>query len=169
MFGNKKDKTYPKLQAGDVVFFEPADFMGQIIRVFTLSKYSHAGIMVDSENMMEAQTSGVRIVPISEALNRTQSKDAYTLTANARENFKPEALKAFVADVNGRPYDFYQAFISGLHGIDRNIKTRESEKKFFCSELVADGLYHAGVLADTNSSVVNPHRLYDMLRKQNII
>ena len=65
MLFSKKQKQYPKLQAGDVIFFEPADLMGQVIRIFTWSKYSHAGIAVDSENMLEAQTAGVRIVPLS--------------------------------------------------------------------------------------------------------
>ena len=77
MLFSKKQKQFPKLQAGDVVFFEPADLMGQIIRIFTWSKYTHVGIAVDSENMLEAQTSGVRIVPLSEASNRTQSKDCF--------------------------------------------------------------------------------------------
>jgi len=169
MLFSKKQKQYPKLQAGDVIFFEPADLMGQVIRIFTWSKYSHAGIAVDSENMLEAQTAGVRIVPLSEALNRTQGKECFPLTLSARERFDANALRTFVNDVNGRPYDFYQALMSGLHGINSKIKTKESEKKFFCSELVTDALFHCKVLFDTNSSVVNPHNLYNILKKFNII
>ena len=169
MLFSKKQKQFPKLQAGDVVFFEPADLMGQIIRIFTWSKYTHVGIAVDSENMLEAQTSGVRIVPLSEALNRTQSKDCFPLTASARERFDANAFRAFVTDVNGRPYDFDQAFVSGLHGINSKIKTKESEKFLYCSEVVTDALFHCKVLHDINSSQTNPHNLYNILKKFNII
>lgn len=168
LFG-KKQQVHPKLQAGDVVFFEPADLMGRLIQIVTFSKYTHVGIAVDSENMLEAQTTGVRIVPLSEALNRTQGKDCFPLSASARERFDANALRSFVSEVNGKPYDFYQALISGLHGISSKVKTRESEKRFFCSELVTDALFHCKVLHDLNSSQTNPHNLYNILKKFHII
>ena len=169
MFFSKKSKEFPKLQAGDVIFFEPADFVGKVIQLITFSKYSHVALVIDANRIIEAETSGVRIVPISEALGRTQNKDAYILKPEARARFNEAGLNSFVTDVNGRPYDFYQAFMSGLHGIDRKISNKESEKKFFCSELAADGLYHSNVLPDINSSNEDPGNLYRRLVKLNII
>lgn len=169
MLFSKKKKEFPKLQAGDVVFFEPADFVGKVISIITFSKYSHVALVIDPEHIIEAETSGVRIVPLSEALGRTQNKDAFTLRPEARARFNEEGLKSFVEQVNGRPYDFYQAVISGLHGIDRKISNKESEKNLFCSELVADGEFHSNVLPDINSSNENPGNLYRRLIKLGII
>ena len=154
------------MQAGDLIFFSGKSFISRIVEIFTLSKFSHVGIVIDKNNLLEALQEGVVITPMSEAVKRKDKIFYCPLSGSARYFFNQDAFNKFVKGVIGKPYDYYQA---GKSALDYIRKTKEDDNKYFCSELACDILKHSGVIKGINESTLSPIDLYRLLKKEDII
>lgn len=82
--------------------------------------------------------------------------------ARLQFNQKHDDFFHFMREQHGKPYDIFQLFGSVVdtfddHRILKSISYNEANfSRWFCSELVAEGLKTAGVIAGVNASEVTP-------------
>lgn len=106
--------------------------MSAVIRACTWSPWSHVAL-VSGSFAIEAVTSGVRKVPVLEAMNR--AKQAAVVELPCRD---PRAVIAAAESQLGKPYDFTAIVGLGLH------RDWQEDDAWFCSELVAWAFEKAG-------------------------
>jgi hypothetical protein len=169
-----------RIQTGDVFLFQGSSIFGRLVKLRTLSRYSHAGIALRVKAdgctrvcVLEAlEPHGVRMFPLDQYLEGKDRVDWFAITEDYvympqvplvgepgtdpeirlpddgrinREKMAAYALKQW-----GRRYAWRQLFwsfsITGrfLRYLFRWNLTQREKGKFFCSELVAHALAHAG-------------------------
>lgn len=161
-------KTYSQireeLSTGDIVLFSGKGVVSEAIKLFTLSKWSHIGMVVkiadwDSVLLWESTTlsnmqdaidgkakRGVQTVLLSERIRGYRGEIAIR-----KLNFEitPEMRKALVdfrKEVKNRPYEedkieLIKAAYDGPFG-----SNRKNLSSLFCSELVAESYQRMGLL-----------------------
>lgn len=110
--------TY-KPQTGDVIFHVSKSNQSTAIKLGTLSRYSHCGVILIENGqpyVIEAEN-GVEKTPLSKWINRGVMGHHYRIMR--LKNTQP--LKVFYSPLLGIPYDRYFRFNNG---------------KYYCSELV---------------------------------
>jgi hypothetical protein len=171
-----------KMQPGDVIAFGGKGHFSELIKFGTRSDVSHVGVILQTKvtnessgrffNQIIESTSlhgfnGVQVSRFSDRLE-TYDGELWWLPLNAqirKKKFKQGAFYEFLFNQakNRREYDLPQGIKSavdvldklpfGTHGPGYN---REDLNKFFCSELVAEGLERADVVDTVNASEVTP-------------
>lgn len=106
--------------------------MSAVIRACTWSKWSHVAL-VAGPCAIEAVTTGVRKVPVLDAMDR--AKRAAVVELPCRD---PRAVIAAAESQLGKPYDFTAIVGLGLH------RDWQADDRWFCSELVAWAFEKAG-------------------------
>lgn len=170
----KYEDIRSKLKTGDVLLFSGKGGISEGIKFFTLSKYSHVGMVYKLEdpldpdgsifcwesttlsNLKDADTGkltkGVQRVELSERLERCFAK-GYEISvrqlSNALTADMVRALNKFRHDVSGRPYEtskveLLKAAYDGMFG-----DNEEDLSSLFCSELVAEAYQKMGLLTET--------------------
>ena len=117
-----------------------------LIKLFTLSRWCHCGV-VDGEHIIDTTlTSGCRRIPISEWVLHYNTYEVMSLPTKSREAYLEKA-RSYV----GTKYDW--------RGVASYIfyKDIDEKDKFFCSELVADCV---GI--DYKPWSINPSWLYKL-------
>lgn len=166
-----------QLKTGDVLLFSGKSGISEGIKFFTLSKWSHVGMIYKFEsdddpkgsifcwesttlsNLADADTGkltqGVQRVELSERLERCFAS-GYEISV--RPLSKPlssdmiKTLNAFRHEVSGRPYeksklDLLRAAYDGPFG-----GNKEDLSSLFCSELVAEAYQRMKLLAEDKPS-----------------
>lgn len=106
--------------------------MSAVIRACTWSHWSHVAL-VAGPCAIEAVTTGVRKVPVLEAMDHAKRGAIVELPCR-----DPEAVIAAAASQVGKPYDFTAVIGLGLH------RDWQEDDAWFCSELVAWAFEQAG-------------------------
>ncbi len=154
----------PKLLTGDMILFSGADIVSNFVKVFTRSKWSHVGMVVnipewDMVLLWESTTlskirdirtgtvrQGVQLVPLSERIKAYKGVMAVRLLDVERTYVMREALAKLRVEVSGRPYeqDKVELFKSAYDFFGG--KNEEDLSSLFCSEMVAEGYQRMGLL-----------------------
>jgi len=162
-----------QLKTGDILLFSGKGGISDGIKFFTLSKYSHVGMVYKLNDPLDTQgsvfcwesttlsdindadtgkkTKGVQRVELSERLESCFSK-GYEISV--RQLSKPIsdqmtiALNNFRHEVSGRPYErdkieLIKAAYDGWMG-----ENKEDLSSLFCSELVAEAYQRMGLLTE---------------------
>lgn len=166
-----------QLKTGDILLFSGKGAISEGIKFFTLSRWSHVGIVYrladpldpqgsvfcwESTTLSELQdaetgrlTRGVQRVELSERLERCFAR-GYEISVRALTRTLTEdmirALNAFRHEVSGRPYEtskleLLKAAYDGVFG-----NNKEDLSSLFCSELVAEAYQRMGLLPETTPS-----------------
>src|SRR5262245_6218186 len=150
--------TLAPIRTGDVLLFRGTGLCAWLIKVRTRSVYSHAGIALriqangtEKLAVLEAlEPLGVRLYPLEQYLKRGERIDWYQLNdpAIVREEVAAYALRQW-----GKPYALRTLWwsFSRLAWVLRKLlhgRPATDPERFFCSQLVADALKHAGFRAD---------------------
>jgi hypothetical protein len=172
-----------EMRTGDVIAFGGSSIISRLTKRVSGSNVSHVAIVVQTrlrdeegdrfDNLIIESTKrggyfGVIVSPASEVIKRYVG-DVWWLPLQQ----KPESRNnADLADFlyrhpkdtsNRRVFDFFGgalALFDCLDNVEGRLKgityTPEELSKFFCSELVAHGLEHAGILQVDNASEISP-------------
>ena len=167
----KYEDMRTELKTGDIILFSGKGGISDGIKFFTLSKYSHVGMVYKFEDPLDPKgsvfcwesttlndlkdadtgklTQGVQRVELSERLERCFSK-GYEISirqlSKALTDNMVRALNNFRHDVSGRPYEtkkiqLLKAAYDGIFG-----DNKEDLSSLFCSELVAAAYQKMGLL-----------------------
>lgn len=158
------------MQPGDVIAFGGLEGLSYLIKMVTVSKVSHVGII------LQAQMPSVNGQIINQIIESTTLGDCAGVTINRmsthiesypgdiwwlpltdfyREHLDQGAMFSFLLDQVGKPYDAPQAILSALDGFIPD--NRKDLDRLFCSELVIAGLEAGGVMEeDINCSEHTP-------------
>lgn len=152
------------IKPGDVIAFGGSGFMSSVIKVATLSRVSHVGIVpfvtrygfqsvvsVIESTTMEDGVAGVDIRRLSTKIAKYNG-DVWLLRLSrviTSEQFLP-----FLLSQRGKKYDAPQAILSAIDLIPDSLKNLD---RLFCSELVTAALQAAGIVGtDINPSEQTP-------------
>ena len=173
----KYDDLRDTLKTGDILLFGGKGAISDGIKLFTLSKWSHVGMVYrinDDEkdndivfcwesttlaNINDAETGkltkGVQLVILSERLERCFAKGYEISHRSLNKNITDDmlrSLKNFRKEVSGRPYEknkleLIKAAYDGWLG-----DNKENLSSLFCSELVAEAYQRMGLLPEVGSA-----------------
>jgi hypothetical protein len=119
------------MKTGDQVLFYSKGVLGWIISLFTFSKYSHIGTVVEFEDcyfILEAMANGVRLIDFNTSIQGRRYRVLELKNPLLKEyEFKKNVMK--LADLD---YDFRNFVKAGL-----KLKVEENADKVICSELSA--------------------------------
>ncbi|MDH4320991.1 MAG: hypothetical protein OEV73_05765 [Desulfobulbaceae bacterium] len=173
----KYDALRSELKTGDVLLFSGKSGISEGIKFFTLSKWSHVGMVYKFESDLDPKgsifcwestsignvadveagklTKGVQRVELSERLERCFADD-YEISV--RPLTKPLtndmilALNNFRHEVSGRPYEknkieLIKSAYDSIFG-----ENKEDLSSLFCSELIAEAFQRMGLLPESTPS-----------------
>lgn len=151
------------LEPGDIILTRSKHTLPSfIIRLFTLSKYSHAAIYVGRGVIVEAVFSGVRTQNIhrwSEGLENN--------CAVLRHPNKIAAKRAaqICETYHGAMYSISDAILSGLSAyFFITFPIRIKNTKMFCSRMVAEAFSNSGIIiSDKHYQLVRPKDIYNSM------
>lgn len=147
-----------KLKIGDILQFSRLGAMSILIRVMTRSKYSHSACYMGDGLIVESFFGGVRLQPTH--ILENESFDVYR-HKNAKRKDLEKATRWMWLQC-GKGYD-----LLGILGIllvllgKKEENNFDSKRKYWCSELVADGYLYAGIPLDVEkrTSTISPDGL----------
>ncbi|MDO4696666.1 MAG: hypothetical protein Q4A49_03940 [Neisseria sp.] len=171
------------LQAGDILLSAGAGVSSAGLRLFGNSAVSHAFLYLGRGEIAEAVGSGVRIIPLREALRETTLSVAFRRQGVQAEHI--EKMRAFARQEQGGGYNYFgvakQAPYSvtrlacELPVVPRYLRrfclsslamiqiTPFSGERFFCSQFVIEAFNRAGLpLTDTPPEWVSPADMLHM-------
>ncbi len=149
----------PTLKAGDLVLFSGKGFASHVIKRFTLSKWSHVGLVVRLggavmlwESDKYGIAKGVQLVELSSKLVRYDGDAAVRPLVNPLSTTQEEILRKLRREWQGRPYEtsemeLIRSAYDGPFG-----RNEEDLSSLFCSELVAGTLQRIGILTNPRPS-----------------
>ena len=145
------------IQNGDIILYKGRDVAAAVIRLFTHSDYSHAGLAVKWNErlmVMEAVARGILISPLSKNIERYSGDvEWYTCTETISED-RREKLINFAQKFLGEKYGWRSVILLGIKiflGVSLNEKDRkDSEGRLFCSQYVSKCYNAIGIDLDIN-------------------
>ncbi len=162
-----------QLKTGDIILFSGKGGISDGIKFFTVSKWSHVGMVYRLDNPLDPESSifcwesttlsdikdadtgkltkGVQRVELSERLERCFSKGYEISVRLLSETLTDDmilALNNFRHEVSGRPYEkdkieLLKAAYEGVLG-----DNKEDLSSLFCSELLAEAYQNMGLLTE---------------------
>eukprot|EP00658_Telonema_sp_P-2_P021551 TRINITY_DN18586_c0_g1_i1.p1 TRINITY_DN18586_c0_g1~~TRINITY_DN18586_c0_g1_i1.p1 ORF type:complete len:364 (+),score=31.01 TRINITY_DN18586_c0_g1_i1:214-1305(+) len=170
------------LDTGDIILTSDRQLPSKLIKMFTLSRSSHAilvirGVPDDVRNMygchhpgpngayaLEATPTGVRMEPLTEWLRDAEHSDFYDLVyvrrlycSSNRDMLCKHDLFHLMRDACGKPFE--QSPCRLLRSI-LNMNDHDTPDQYFCSELVATAYRALGVFSkDSIAANVTPDEL----------
>jgi len=169
----KYESIRSQLKTGDILLFSGKGGISEGIKFFTLSKWSHVGMVYRFDDPRDAKgsifcwestslgnlgdadtgklTKGVQRVELSERLERCFAS-GYEISvrplAKSLTDGMVRALNDFRHEVSGRPYEkdkieLLKAAYDGIFG-----ENREDLSSLFCSELIAEAYHRMGLLTE---------------------
>lgn len=166
-----------ELKTGDILLFSGKSGISEGIKFFTLSKWSHVGMVYKIQDDLDPKgslfcwesttlsnvedadtgklTKGVQRVELSERLERCFASGYEISVRQLSKTLTDQmitALNLFRHDVSGLPYekDKIQLIKSAYDGIFG--KNKEDLSSFFCSELIAEAYQRMGLLTEEKPS-----------------
>ena len=145
----KYDDVRKKIRDGDILLYKGQTFISYLIKIFTKSEYSHAGIAVwwnERLMVMEAIRKGVIVNPLRRSVNRYKGSVEWFSCTKEIDDPDRRKMIIFAQGELGKDFGFWLLFwfafmISFFY---RNLDKRDAfrrEKKLFCSLYVAE-IYH---------------------------
>ncbi|WP_419659194.1 conserved uncharacterized protein, DUF830 [Desulfosarcina variabilis str. Montpellier] len=166
-----------QLKTGDILLFSGKSGISEGIKFFTMSKWSHVGLVYKFESELDPKgsifcwesttlndiadadsgklTKGVQRVELSERLERCFAK-GYEISVRPLSDQLADdmvrALNDFRHEVSGRPYELsnielLKSAYDGLFG-----ENKEDLSSLFCSEMVAEAYQRMGLLTEEKPS-----------------
>jgi hypothetical protein len=169
----KYEDIRKQLKTGDILLFSGKGGISEGIKFFTLSKWSHVGIVYRFDDPRDAKgsifcwesttlsnlqdadtgklTKGVQRVELSERLERCFASGYEVSVRPLAKSLTDDMIRAlndFRHEVSGRPYekDKIELLKTAYEGIFGNNK--EDLSSLFCSELVAEAYQRMGLLTE---------------------
>jgi len=154
---NEKNLSF--LQEGDILLMRPVSKymmlkypVAWMILTFTKSTWTHAAVYNGDNLLLESTGQGV-------AINNPLITNHYANYKFIAFRFKDQPTQRLflkhAREKVGRSYDFIQAFIIALYdliydklgwsSIKQTNKDFDTDDRYFCSEVVSDSLYEAGI------------------------
>lgn len=130
----------PDLVAGDLLCFRGKGFVNLAIRLFTRSPYSHAGLVFRYEERvycLEAVSTGVRLILLSELIDRYHGGIDHYALENASERQRQRAL-SFSFTQLGKRFSMLGLFYFALAILFDFRRPKSSRPEWFCSEIIAE-------------------------------
>jgi len=167
------------MRPGDVVAFGGRSFISALTKLLTRSDVSHVGIILqtglrdnrpeDFDNLIiESTGKGVKTRRCSKVVNDYDG-EVWWLPLNhelRRNRFDQRAFKDFLYGAKGAnrgegaSFDPLQALLAMIDQFDNRTEgltySEEDLEEYYCAELVAAGLEHAGAVPNINASEVSP-------------
>ncbi len=166
-----------QLKTGDVLLFSGKGGISEGIKFFTLSKWSHVGMVYRLEDPHDVKgtvfcwesttlndladvdsgklTQGVQRVELSERLERCFAKDYEISVRQLSQPLTDHMLKAlndFRHEVSGRPYERHKIeLIKSAYDLVLGAN-KEDLSSLFCSELLAEAYQRMGLLTEEKPS-----------------
>lgn len=150
---------------GDIILVRGHWYMplSMLIQLFTRGPYSHTACYVGNGQIVEACAKGVVVSPLIKYQGRYDVVRMYGFPQD-----KVQKAVDWMLEQRGAGYDYF-----GLIGIalamlgKEKTNTLDNPKRFWCSELVADGMLKSGLELDIPESTyrVSPNDLYRLLTK----
>jgi hypothetical protein len=162
-----------QLKTGDILLFSGKSGISEGIKFFTLSKWSHVGLVYRFQDPLDSfgsifcwesttlsdiadaetgkLTKGVQRVELSERLERCFAKKYEVSVRRLNQPLTDQmiiALNQFRVEVSGRPYEqnkieLIKSTYDGIFG-----QNKEDLSSLFCSELVAEAYQKMGLLTN---------------------
>ena len=162
-----------KLETGDIVLFSGKGGISAGIKWFTISKWSHVGMVVrlpdwnmvllwesttlsNIADVMDGKAKqGVQLVALSERLRTYGGEAAIRRLSVKRTAAMNNALMKLRQEVKGRPYEtskveLVKAAYDGWWG-----ENTENLSSLFCSELVAEAYQRMGLLSNAKRALAS--------------
>lgn len=171
------DDIRNKLKTGDILLFSGKGGISEGIKFFTLSKWSHIGMVYRFDSPLDPKgsvfcwesttlsnledadtgklTKGVQRVELSERIERCFAVGYEISVRSLSEPLTDDMIRAlndFRHEVSGRPYEKHtiellKAAYDGIFG-----ENKEDLSSLFCSELVAEAYQRMGILSESQPS-----------------
>ena len=153
-----------KYKAGDIILFSGKGWMSRLIKLGGLTKYSHVGVMLDEELLIESTTlsnipdlftnkmhKGVMVVRLQDRIDKYNGKIYHrSLKEELTEEQKDKMLEV-AKELHGRPYEESKWQLVSSE-IDILPKQDEDLSSVFCSELAIELLDAADIYKPKNAS-----------------
>ena len=142
-----------------IALYKGTSIVSRIIKFFTRSEYSHVAIILDNDKVIEAWNG------TKDKLIFKRTKDLLTnLSTDHTPDTEVEIYELPIPiDVRVKAFDFYNAQVvkkydlAGALGQPLFIIKTHDKNKWFCSELLVEGLIQGGLhRKDLDSSKVSP-------------
>ncbi len=157
------------MRCGDIVFVAGKGFISDAIRFFDKGNFSHCGLAVSANGMLEAEYSHrVNVVPFNPSNYIRHEVIDLGLTELQRNRVREEASKLI-----GKKYDFTQIVwyvLKDLFNLKGNNRFN-NPNNLICSELVYIVLEQSGILNDLGIDTedirgvdLTPNQLYDLVK-----
>lgn len=135
---------------GDILFVNRKSWIGRRISAVTKCPYSHVGLLIDDEHLIEATLTGIKLTPlVYYEKKRRQGKLDYTIGRVPKLNNRDrEIVSSFVANQQNTKYDYIQFVVITLFyvlGIPRKFEPIDISTAWVCSELIAEAFDAIGV------------------------
>ena len=142
------------MRTGYILAQKNYSFFGNQIRKLTKCEYSHVGVFVDEDNIVEAKMTGVAKTPFSTFEKyRVEGKIEFDLFKFKRiTERKKWGMITFLNDQVGKRYDMLQMVVVGFmiaFNFNRKIGPFEINDAFTCSEIVAEAANSVGIQFST--------------------
>lgn len=138
------DDVRSQIKNGDVLMYQGRSLVSRLIRFFTRSRYSHAGLAVwwnERLMVMEAVGKGVVVTPLSSNVQHYHGRvEWFTSTQEIPENERTRMIQVAQQEL-GKEYDSWKLVLFGLFILlGKSVEKRDRlrrEQKLFCSYYVA--------------------------------
>lgn len=170
------------LKTGDVVLFSGKGFVSRMIQLFTWSKYSHVGLVVERlgklyvwesttlSNLPDIftgeKTTGVQTVNLFDRIHTYDGEIAYRGLKQPLTRAQKRVYKAFRDKVRGRPYEKSKVQLA-RSAVDLLSGQKEDLSSLFCSEMNAEAYQVLELVTEDKSS--SEYTPADFAKKMNDI
>lgn len=151
------------MKKGNIILIKTYSWFGKKIREITNGQYSHVGMFVSKNKIIEATLTGVKLTDISKFQKLQQSKKLeYNIYEMKTTGKQLNIIVEYLLNQVGREYDFLHLmsllFVFTFK-IKRNINLLDIKKAFTCAELLSKALDKAGLkFSETiHKECITPH------------
>lgn len=125
------------VQSGDIIFYKGHSWADWLIKNWTNSEYVHCAIAIDSDRVIAATTSGIKIQPLGE-YDTVWTYASYAIENN--EAFRVAGMLWLNKQV-GTGYSWTDIFSQAINKVIRGTYVY-SNREYDCSELCVRFLMH---------------------------
>jgi len=156
---HRYDYMRSSIKDGDILLYKGSGWFSALIKFFTKSKYSHAGIVCWWNNrlmVLEAVGKGVIVTPLSKNIKEYPGT-VELFFPNKISEAQRKKIISFAQIELGKEYSIWKLFLYMFTKKDKRDAYRK-ENKLFCSHFVASTYNYAGydIVKGTSDSYTTP-------------
>lgn len=148
----------------DIVAFSGNGWLSRLIKLRTLSRYSHIGMAfwMEGEHWVveSMEGKGVRIVPLRLWHTWGGKVSGFTLNPELFTQADKEAMLRFCLSKVGQPYaspkQIIRAFMFGMRWLGDKLGMRVDEEGWTCSELMVEAMQSVGKFTEIVAAEASP-------------